>query len=156
MGRVTLSQTARGKDTPKKYSTKIKTQIHPESQHKLQPKSSKFRKSWTLHQWISQECCHRSSHHKPRESDQFKKQSLTRRVSQTMGKQTPNERKEGNLRKNAKWNKGKSSMSYWVQSNGYKEAQRAHREFPKLHGNYNELTANYFSMEKKIETINKG
>ena len=28
--------------------------------------------------------------------------------------------------------------------------------YQKLHGNYNELTANYINMKKEIETINKG
>ena len=40
---------------------------------------------------------HRSSYHKPRESelDQFKKQRLTRRVSQTMGRERNNSQMKG-------------------------------------------------------------
>ena len=61
--------------------------------------------------------------------------------------------KEGILRKNAKWNRGKSTIRYWVQNNDYKEAQW---ELPKkLQGSYKELTMNYISMKKDIETINK-
>ena len=70
-------------------------------------------------------------------------------------KQSPNERKGGSPRKNANWNRGKSTIRYWVKSNGYKEAQWAHRELPKLQGNYNEFTVNYINIKKEIETINK-
>ena len=68
VGRVTLSQPAAGKNTPKNDPTTIKTQIQPESQHKWHPKSSKFR-SRRLHHWISQVSSHTSSHHKLRDSE---------------------------------------------------------------------------------------
>ena len=92
---VTLSKPAVGKDPPKKDPTSIKTQRHTQSQYKRQPKTSKFRGSRRLHYWISQVFYHRSSHHKPRESDQFKKQRLTGRVSQTMGRQKNNPQMKG-------------------------------------------------------------
>ena len=46
VGSMTLSQSAGGKDPPRNDSTTIKTQLHPESQHKWHkghPKSIKFR-----------------------------------------------------------------------------------------------------------------
>ena len=52
VGRVTLSQSAGGKDPPKNDPTKIKAQLHPGSQHKEHkgyPKSIKFRRSRRLH-----------------------------------------------------------------------------------------------------------
>ena len=51
VGGVTLSQPAKGKDLPKKDPTTIKTQLHPENQHKRHkghPKSIKFRRSKRL------------------------------------------------------------------------------------------------------------
>ena len=45
---VTLSQLARGKDPPKKDPKTIKTQLHPENQHKwhkAHPKSIKYSRS---------------------------------------------------------------------------------------------------------------
>ena len=51
MGGVTLRQSAEGKGPPKNDSTTIKTQLHPESQHKHpegHPKSNKFRRSRRL------------------------------------------------------------------------------------------------------------
>ena len=74
----------------KKRPNNIKTQIHTESQHKWKPKTSEHRRSRTLHHWMSQIFYHRSSHHKPRESEQ-----ITRRVSQTMGRQRNNPQIKG-------------------------------------------------------------
>ena len=48
VGRVTLSQSAGGKDPPKNDPTTIKTQLHPENQHKWHkgyPKSIKYSRS---------------------------------------------------------------------------------------------------------------
>ena len=36
------------------------------------------------------------------------------------------------------------------------ELSELKENYPKLQGNYNELTANYINMKKEIETINKG
>ena len=84
-------------------------------------------------------------------TDQFKKQRLTRRVSQTgkTKKQSPNERNIGSLRKSANWKRGKSTIRYWVQSNGYQEAHWALWAQRELQGNYNEFTANYINMKRK-------
>ena len=52
VGRMTLSQPAGGKDPPKNNPTTIKTQLHPENQHKWHkghPKSIMFRRSRRLH-----------------------------------------------------------------------------------------------------------
>ena len=52
VGEVTLSQPAAEKDPPKKDPTTIKTQLHPENQHKRHkghPKSIKFRVSRRLY-----------------------------------------------------------------------------------------------------------
>ena len=54
-------------------------------------------------------------------TDQFKKQRLTRRASKKKKnwktkKQSPNERKAGNLRNNAKGNRGKSIIIYGLQA----------------------------------------
>ena len=68
---VTLSLLAGGKDPPKKDTMTIKMQRHAESQHKWQPKTSELRRSRRLHHWISQVFYHRTSHQKPRESEQI-------------------------------------------------------------------------------------
>ena len=52
VGRVTLSQPAGGMDPRKNNPTIIKSQLHPENQHKWHkghPKSIKFRRSRRLH-----------------------------------------------------------------------------------------------------------
>ena len=52
VGGVTCSQTAGGKNPPKDDPTTIKTQLHPQSQHKWHkgcPKSIKFKISRRLH-----------------------------------------------------------------------------------------------------------
>ena len=46
-------------------------------------------------------------------------------------------------------------IKHWVQNNSYKEAQWAHWELQRIQGKYKELTSNYISMKKDIETINK-
>ena len=53
VGRMTFSESATGKDPPKNIPTTIKTQLHPERQHRQyngHPKSIKFRRSSRLHQ----------------------------------------------------------------------------------------------------------
>ena len=45
-------------------------------------------------------------------------------------------------------------IKHWVQNNSYKEAQWAHWELQRIQGKYKELTSNYISMKKDIETIN--
>ena len=59
------------------------------------------------------------------QTEKLKKQRLTGRVSQIMGRQRNNPQMKGKeeaSEKNAKWNRGKSTITYWVQSIGYKEA----------------------------------
>ena len=64
-----LSHLAGGKDPPKKDPTTIKTQRHTESQLKRQPKTSELRRLRRQHHWIPLAFHHRSSYHKPRESE---------------------------------------------------------------------------------------
>ena len=47
-------------------------------------------------------------------------------------------------------------IRYWVQSNGYQEAQWAHRELPKTTGKLQWTHWKLYQHEKKVETINKG
>ena len=92
-------------------------------------------------------------------TDQFKRQRLTRRASQTMVRQRDNPQM-----------KGKEEASETM-INEVEASQLSDIEFKamvirklteltendqKLQGNYNELTANYINMKKEIETINKG
>ena len=74
MERVTFNQLARGKTPLRNDPTIIKTQLHPESQHKWhkgRSKTIKVRRSRRLHHLISQVSYHRNSHHKSRESKQI-------------------------------------------------------------------------------------
>ena len=50
--------------------------------------------------------------------------------------------------KRAKLNGGKQTIRYRIQKNGYKDAQGTHRQVQELSRNYN-------SVKKQIETINK-
>ena len=60
------------RETPTKENTKtIKTQRCTKSQHKQQPKTSELRRLRRPHHWISQVFYHRSSHQKPRETEQI-------------------------------------------------------------------------------------
>ena len=81
VGGVTLSQPAGGKDPMKNKPKTIKTQEHPENQHKWHKrhqKSIKFRRSRRLHHLIAQVSYHRSSHHKDRESKQINLRSRSK------------------------------------------------------------------------------
>ena len=99
VGGVTLSQPAGGKDPMKNKPKTIKTQEHPENQHKWHKrhqKSIKFRRSRRLHHLIAQVSYHRSSHHSQKvKTDQFKKQKQARRALQIMGRQRNNPQSKG-------------------------------------------------------------
>ena len=74
-----------------------KTRVRPCYTHKHQLKTSEHRRLRRQHHWIPLAFYHRSSYHKPRESEQirFQKHRLTRRVSQTMGRQRNNPQMQG-------------------------------------------------------------
>ena len=92
-------------------------------------------------------------------TEQLKKQRLTGRVSQIMGRQRNKPQMKGKQEvSEAMLNEKEASQ---LSDNEFKElAIRKLNEFTqnyqKLQGNYNELTANYVKMKKEIETINKG
>ena len=87
-----LSQQVRGKNPPKKDRTTIKTQIHPESQHKWHKKGIpraaiqeiKETSPLNLTGFLPKKIIPQAQRVI---TDQFKKQRLTRRVSQTIGRQ---------------------------------------------------------------------
>ena len=87
------------------------TQIHKESQHKWQPKTSELGRLRRLHHWISQIFYHRSSHHKSKESEQINLKAEANKKNITNNgktkKQSSNEKKGGSLRNNAEWKRGK-------------------------------------------------
>ena len=92
-------------------------------------------------------------------AEQLKKQSLTGRVSQTMGRQRNKPQMKGKeeVSKTMLNEKEASQLS----DNEFKELvirklNELTENYEKLEGNYNELTANYINMKKEIETIKKG
>ena len=92
-------------------------------------------------------------------TEQLKKQRLTGRVSQTMGRQRNNPQMKGKGEvSETMLNEKKASQ---LSDNEFKELvmrklNELTQNYQKLQGNYNELTANYINMKKEIETMNKG
>ena len=91
-------------------------------------------------------------------TEQLKKHRLTRRVSQTMGRQrnNPQMKGKGEVSETILNDKEASQLS----DNEFKamvirKLTELTENYHKLQGNYNELTANYINMKKEIETINK-
>ena len=92
-------------------------------------------------------------------TEQLKKQRLTGRISQTMGRQRnkPQMKGKGKVSETMLNEKQASQLS----DNEFKELvmrklNELTQNYQKLQGNYNELTANYIDMKKEIETNNKG
>ena len=92
-------------------------------------------------------------------TQQLKKQRLTGRVSQTMGRQgnNPQRKGQGEVSETMLNEKEASQLS----DGEFKELvirklNELTQNYQKLQGKYNELTANYINMKKEIETINKG
>ena len=85
-------------------------------------------------------------------TEQFKKQRLTGRISQTMGKQRnkPHMKGKGELSERMLNEKEASQLS----DNEFKELvmrklNELTQKYEKLQGNYNELIANYINMNRK-------
>ena len=92
-------------------------------------------------------------------TEQLKKQRLTGRVSQTMGRQRSNPQMKGNGEVSETMLNEKQASQ--LSDNEFKELVMRKlngltQNYQKVQGNYNELTANYINMKKEIETINKG
>ena len=92
-------------------------------------------------------------------TEQLKKQRLTGRISQTMGRQRNNPQKKGKggVSETMLNEKEASQLS----DSEFKELvmrklNELTQNYQKLQGNYSDLTANYINMKKEIETINKG
>ena len=91
--------------------------------------------------------------------DQFKKQRLTGRVSQTMGRQINNPPMKGTEKVSETMLNEKEARQ--LSDIEFKELvirklNELTQNYQKIQGNNNELTANYINMRKEIETINKG
>ena len=92
-------------------------------------------------------------------TDQFKKQRLTRRVSQNNGetkKQPPNEGKEEASEIMLNEIEASQPSDIEFKAMVIRKLNELIENYQKSQGNYNELTANYINMKKEIETINKG
>ena len=92
--------------------------------------------------------------------DQLKRQRLTRRVSQTMGRQRNNPQMKGKEEASERMLTEKEASQLDTEFKAkvirkLTELSELKENYQKLQGNYNELTANYINMKKEIETINK-
>ena len=92
-------------------------------------------------------------------TEQLKKQRLTGRVSQTMGRQRNNPQMKGKEEVSETMPNEKEANQ--LSDVEFKEVvirklNELTQNYQKLQGNYNELTANYNNMKKEIETVNKG
>ena len=92
-------------------------------------------------------------------TEQLKKQRLTGRVSQIIGRQRNNPQMKGKgevseTRLNEKEASQLSDIEF--KELVMRKLNELSQNYQKLQGNYNELTANYINMKKEIETINKG
>ena len=92
-------------------------------------------------------------------TEQLKKQRLTGRVSQTMGRQRNNPQLKGKEEVSETMLNEKEAGQ--LSDIEFKELiirklNELTKNYQKLQGNYNELTANYINMKKEVETINKG
>ena len=91
--------------------------------------------------------------------DQFKKQRLTRRVSQTMGRQrNKSQMKEKEETSERMLNEIEASQLSDIQFKAmvFRKLNELTEKYQKIQGNYNELTALYINIKKEIENINKG
>ena len=92
-------------------------------------------------------------------TEQLKKQRLTRRVSQTMGRQRNKSQMKGKEEvSDTMLNEKEASQ---LSDNDFKilvirKLYELPQNYQKLQENYNELTANYINIKREIETINKG
>ena len=91
-------------------------------------------------------------------TDQFKKQRLARRISQTMGRQRNNPQMKGKEESSERMLTEKEASQ--LSDTEFKAMViRKHNEhtenYQKLQGNYNEHTENYTNMKKEIENIKK-
>ena len=85
-------------------------------------------------------------------TDQFKKQRLTRRVSQTIARQRNNpqmEGKEGALKRMLNEIEASKLSDIEFKALIIKKLNELKENYQKLQGNYNELTANYINMKNK-------
>ena len=91
--------------------------------------------------------------------DQFKKQRLTGRDSQTMGRQRNNPQMKGKEEVSETMLNEKEASQHSdieIKELVIRKFNELTQNYQKLQENYNELTANYIDMKKEIETINKG
>ena len=91
-------------------------------------------------------------------SDQLKKQSQTRRVSQIMGRQRNNAQMKGKEEASERMlNEIEANQLSSIEFKALviRKFNELTENYQKLQGNYNELTANYINKKKEIETINK-
>ena len=92
-------------------------------------------------------------------TEQLKKQRLTRRVSQTMGRQRNNPQMKGKEELSERMlNEIEASQLSDTKLKALiiRKLNELTENYQKQQGNYNELTANYINMKKEIETISKG
>ena len=90
-------------------------------------------------------------------TQQLKKQRLTGRISQTMGRQriNPQMKGKGEVSETMLNEKQASQLSDTeFKELVMKKFNELTQNYQKLQGNYNELTTNYVNMKKEIETIN--
>ena len=104
--RLTLRKSAGGKDTAKKDPTRTKNPRHTESQQKPQPKISKIRRSRRLytksHRYSTTEVYTKNSGGQKRATKEAEANRKNLTNNGKTKKQSPNERKGGSLRNNAK------------------------------------------------------
>ena len=92
------------------------------------------------------------------QAEQLKKQRLTRRVSQTMGRQRNKSQMQGNGEvSETMLNEEEASQLSKIEFKPLviRKLNELTENCQKIQGNYNELTANYINMKKEIETTNK-
>ena len=92
-------------------------------------------------------------------TEQLKRQRLTGRISQTMGRQRHNPQMKGKEEVSERMvNEKEASQLSNVEFKELviRKLNEITENYQKLQGNYTELTANYINMKKEIETIKTG
>ena len=152
--RVTLSFILR-KDPPRNETKTTKSQLQPESPHKWhkpipRASSSGDQGDCTTESHrtptIQDHTTNLGSQNKPTWEAEANKKCLTNK--RKTKKQPSIKRKGGIFRRSAKWNRGKSTIRYWVLNNCYLEAQWARWELSKTAGKLRGTYCKLYQHEK--------
>ena len=95
------------------------------------------------------------------QTDQFKKQRLTKRVLQTMGRQKKKKNPQIKGKEGASERMLNEIEASQLSDNEFKsmvirKLDELTENYQQLQGNHNELTANGINLKQEIQTINKG